>query len=59
MQAIVNIVFWEFLILYQTLFSRQVKRIVIICNKHGMQELIQELPNNSGSEKISKDHEDL
>ena len=37
-----NIIFWEFLILYQIFFSPQVKRSVIISNRHGIYELSQE-----------------
>ena len=33
--TIVDIIFWDFVILYQILFSPQVKRSVIISNKHG------------------------
>ena len=40
------IIFWDFLILYQTFFSPQVKRSVIIRNKHGIYKLSQELPND-------------
>ena len=43
--TILVIIFWDFLMLYQVFFSPQVKRIVIICNKHGIYELLQELPN--------------
>ena len=32
--AMMDIIFWESLILYQFFFSPQVKRIVIIINKH-------------------------
>ena len=41
--AIMDMILWDFLILYQILFSRQVKRSVIISNKHGIYELPQEL----------------
>ena len=40
------ILFWDFLILYQIFFSPQVKRSVIISNKHGIYELPHELPND-------------
>ena len=36
----------NFLILYQFFFSPQVKRSVIIGNKHGICELSHELPND-------------
>ena len=61
-------IFLEFLILYQFFFSPQVKRGVIISNKHSIYELPQELPNHlrlgilgnyerSGkSQKIIEDH---
>ena len=39
-----DIRFWDFLIVYQIFFSPQVKRSVIISNKHA----IYELPNNVG-----------
>ena len=41
-----DIIFWDFLILCQTFFSPQVERSVIISNKHGIYELPHELPNN-------------
>ena len=41
-----DIIFWDFLILYQILFSPQVKRNVIISNKHGIYELPNELQND-------------
>ena len=37
-----DIIFWDFLILYQIFFSPQVKKKVIISNKQG----IYELPND-------------
>ena len=40
------IIFWDFLILYQIFFWPQMKRSVIISNKHGMYELLHELPND-------------
>ena len=39
-------IFLDFLMLYQILFSQQVKRSVIISNKHGIYELPHELPND-------------
>ena len=50
-----DIIFWDFLILYQNLFSPQVKRSVIISNKHGTYEL----PNDLRSYEIGKDQENL
>ena len=41
-----NIIFWEFLLLYQVLFSPQEQRSVIISNKHGIHELPEELPKD-------------
>ena len=37
--TIMDIMFWDFLILYQTFLSLQVKRSVIISNRHGIYEL--------------------
>ena len=44
--TIMNIIFWDFLILYQISLSPQVKRSVFISNKHDIYELPQELPND-------------
>ena len=41
---------------YQKLFSQQVKRNVIITNKNGKYELIDELPNDVSLKKIPKLH---
>ena len=38
----------DVLILYQNLFSPQVKQSMIINNKHGIYELPHELPNDLG-----------
>ena len=38
-----DIIFWEFLLLYQIFFSPQVQRSVIISNKHGIYESPDEL----------------
>ena len=38
--------FWEFLMFGQTFYSPQVKRNVIISNKHGINDLPYELPND-------------
>ena len=38
--------FWDILMFDKIYVSPQVKRIVIISNKHGMQELSYELPND-------------
>ena len=40
------IMFWDFLIFEQIIFSPQVKWSVIVSNKHGMYELLNQLPNN-------------
>ena len=40
-----DILFGEFLLLYQFFFQPQVKRGVIFSNKHGICELPHELPN--------------
>ena len=39
-------IFWEFWLLNQIFFSPQVKRSVIISNKHGTKALHHELPND-------------
>ena len=41
-----DIIFWDFLILYEIFFSPQVKQSVIINNKHGIYELPYELLND-------------
>ena len=46
LQTMMDIIFGEFLILYQFFVSQQVKRNVIISNKFGIYELPQELPND-------------
>ena len=43
-----KILLWDLLILYQIYFSPQVKRSVFINNKHGINELPYELPNDPG-----------
>ena len=40
------IIFWDILMFDKIYVSPQVKRIVIISNKHGIQELSHELPND-------------
>ena len=60
-ETTMDIIFWDFLILYQTLFSPQVRSSVIISNKHGIYELPHELRNDLrlsklGNIKISKLH---
>ena len=44
--TILVIIFCDFLMFYQIFLSPQVKRIVIISNKHGIYELPHELPND-------------
>ena len=44
--TILVIIFWEFLMFYQIFLSPQVKRIVIISNKHGIHELPHEFQND-------------
>ena len=44
--TILAIIVWDFLMFYQTFLSPQVKRIVIISNKHGIYELPNELPDD-------------
>ena len=46
MTAIMEIILWDFLMLYQISLSPQVKRIVIIGNKQGVYELPRELVND-------------
>ena len=46
LQTMMDIIFGEFLILYQFFVSQQVKRNVIISNKFGIYELPQELLND-------------
>ena len=41
-----DIIFLDFLILYQIFFSPQTRRNLIISNKHGMYELTRELSND-------------
>ena len=45
-QIILVIIFWDFLMFYQIFFSPQMKGIVIIINKHGINEFPHELPND-------------
>ena len=44
--ATLDIIFWEFLILYRIVCSPRVKRSVIIGNKYGAYKLPHELPND-------------
>ena len=46
--TIMDIIFWDFLIIEQIFFSSQVKRIVIISNKYGIYELPHEWQNDLG-----------
>ena len=50
-----DIIFSKIWLLYYILFSPQVKRGVIIRNKHGIYELPHRLMNNLGSWEIKKD----
>ena len=61
MQTIIDIIFEDFLTLYQNLFSPQGKRSVIISYKHGVYELPHELPNDSKLMTLEnrKDQENL
>ena len=43
--TIMDLIFWDFVILYQIFFSPQVKRSVIVSNKHGIHKLPLELPH--------------
>ena len=44
--AIMDIIVWDFLKLYHIFFSPQVKRSLIVSNKHNIYELPRELPND-------------
>ena len=44
--TIMDIIFWDFLMLYQIFFSPQKKQSVIINNKHGIYEMPYELAND-------------
>ena len=44
--TIMDIILWDFLILYQIFFSPQVKQSVIISNEYGIYDLPHELPND-------------
>ena len=46
MDITMDIMFWEFLLLYQITFSPQLKQNVIASNEHGTNKLPHELPNN-------------
>ena len=54
-----DIIFRNFLILYQIFFSPQVKRSMIISNKNGIYESPHESPNDLGSWDIRKNQENL
>ena len=49
-----DIIFEDFLTLYQNFFSPQVKRSVIISNKHGIYKLPHELLNDLRLRKVGK-----
>ena len=44
--TIMEIILWDFLMLYQIFLLPQVKRSAIISNKQGVYEVPQELPND-------------
>ena len=44
--TIMVLIFWDFLMFDQIFFSPQIKRSVIIGNKHGLYELPHELQND-------------
>ena len=58
--TIIFITFWDILMVEQIFLSPQVKRSVIISNKHGIYQLAHELPNDlrlmESIRKISKLH---
>ena len=47
-----DIIFWDFLKLYQIFFSPQVKRGMIISNKHAVYELPHKLQNEVRLRKL-------
>ena len=48
-KTVIVIVYWNFSMFCQMFFSSQLKRSVIISNKHGKYELPYELPNILGN----------
>ena len=46
--AMMDIMFGDFSILYQLFFSQNVGQSMITSNKHGISELLHELPNDLG-----------
>ena len=46
LQTTMDIIFWEFFLLYQIFFSPQVQKSLISSNKHGIYELPDELPKD-------------
>ena len=55
-QTILAMIFWDFSMLYQTFVSPQVKRIMIISNKSGVNKFPNEFPNNSPLDGLSCPH---
>ena len=49
-----DIILWEFLLLYQIFFSPQVQKSLIISNKHGIYELPDELPKDLRLKMLGK-----
>ena len=47
--TIIFIILWDFLMFYQVFLSPQVKQCAIIVYKNGINELPDQLPNNSGA----------
>ena len=45
-QTIMGTLFWDFLMFYNVFFSSQMKRSLIISNKHGIFGLPHDLPND-------------
>ena len=52
--AIIFITFLDFLMFYKIFLSPQVKRIMIISNKHGIYELLKNLKKSRNQEKSVK-----
>ena len=57
--TVMVLIFWDFLMCYQILFSPQVKWSVIIRNEHGIYKLPHELLNVSRIRTLVKYHENL
>ena len=54
LQTTMDIILWEFLLLYQIFFSPQVQKSLIISNKHGIYDLPDELLKDLGLRMLGK-----